>query len=56
VEGALHGNLKYQSDLYSADTARAMTDAYLAILRAVVDQPRTRVADLTRLDWDDFEV
>lgn len=55
-EGALHGNLKYQTDLYSPETARRMVDAYGAILEAVVANPYVRIAELAGVDRDDFEI
>jgi len=53
--GVLHGNLKYQSALYSPESARRMTDAFVAILDAIAGTPDMRVGELSRLDRDNFE-
>jgi len=55
-DGVLHGNLKYQTDLYSRETAQRMTDSFLAILEAAVEKPDMSVDDLTRLDRDTFDI
>ena len=56
LDGALHGNLKYQTDLYGPETAQRMASAYTAILEAVVANPRVRIAELIDADRDDFEI
>ena len=56
VDGVLHGNLKYQSDLYTHETARAMTASFVSILEAIVRTPDIHIAELTRLDRDTFEL
>jgi hypothetical protein len=55
-EGALQGNLKYQTDLYSPETAQRMVNAYCAILDAVVANLHVRIAELIGVDRDDFEI
>ncbi|HXC26240.1 MAG TPA: condensation domain-containing protein [Gemmatimonadaceae bacterium] len=56
LEETLYGSLKYQTDLYSSETAQRMADAYCAILEAVVANPHARIAELVGADRDDFEI
>ena len=55
-DGTLHGNLKYQTDLYTPETAQHMTNSYHAILEAIVKQPHARIAELLGIDRDDFQL
>jgi hybrid polyketide synthase/nonribosomal peptide synthetase FtdB len=55
-EGKLHGNIKYQPDLYSPETAQRMADTFCTILQTMVKNPYVPVAELTGMDRDDFEV
>ena len=56
ADRVLHGNLKYQSDLYTHETARAMTASFVSILEVIVRTPDIHIAELTRLDRDTFEL
>jgi amino acid adenylation domain-containing protein len=44
--GPLAGQLVYATDLFDADTVAAFARRYLALLRAVAEQPGVRLADL----------
>jgi hypothetical protein len=54
--GVLNGNLKYQTDLYSADTAKRMLTAFRSILETIVVDPDTRIEDMINPERDTFEV
>lgn len=54
--GALLGNLKYQTDLYTEETARQMSASYLAILERIVTDPAIRIEDLVKVERDTFEI
>ena len=55
-DGALRGNLKYQTDLYTTETAQRMADSFVATLEEIVSRPDARVGELSRLNRDSFEL
>jgi hypothetical protein len=56
-DGVLHGNLKYQTDRFSPDTARDMRDALVGLLTAVTERPDAPVSELVAAEQrEDFEL
>ncbi|MFP2931860.1 amino acid adenylation domain-containing protein, partial [Pyxidicoccus sp. 3LG] len=45
--GALEGQLEYSLDLFTADTARRMTEHFQGLLRSVAEDPAYRLSELT---------
>lgn len=56
AEGMLYGNLKYQTDVYSTETAQQIVEAYQAVLHAVATTADVPLAELETLGRDSFEL
>lgn len=53
-DGVLHGNLKYQTDLYTPATASQVIETYQGVLAAVAEDAGVEIAELDSLGRDDF--
>jgi non-ribosomal peptide synthetase component F len=53
-DGVLHGNLKYQTDLYTPATAGQVIETYQGVLAAIAKDAGVGIAELDSLGRDDF--
>jgi hypothetical protein len=49
-DGVLHGNLKYQVDRFSPETAQEMREAFVAVLTRITERPDATVSDFVSAD------
>jgi amino acid adenylation domain-containing protein len=52
LDGELHGEISYATDLFDEDTIERLAEAYLRVLRQVTEDPRRRLSELSLVKPD----